>query len=460
MFGYIYTYSIKVGQQMINNALEMSREFIDFFQNAALSLCPVTDSASKKKDTIMEFSERQYSILEGIARRTKAAQGLVIRVKIILYLWVGYNVSEVAIMLGIARKTVRKWRERWNKKITFLKEVEGDKQSSDKEVSTTIESVLSDADRSGAPPKFTAEQIVQIIALACQDIEKYGLPLNHWTSKALAEEAIRRGIVENISSSTVRRLLKEAKIKPHLSRYWLNAEPEDEEQFKKEVKQVCQLYRMALELHKQGIHVVSTDEKTGIQALEHKYPSKGVKPGLVERIEHSYERHGTICLIGNFEVATGRIIAATLNPTRTEEDFLNHIIKTVSIDCNGQWIFIVDNLNTHMSTSLVEWVAKQCSITTDLGIKEKKGVLKSMKTRAAFLSDPTHRIRFVYTPKHTSWLNQIEIWFSILVRRLLKRSSFKSVEDLCEHIINFIEYFNKAMAKPFKWTYEGKPLTV
>ena len=445
---------------MISNVLEMGRQFIDSFTRAALSLNPVTDSFLEKKDTIIELSERHHSLLESIVRRTKAAQSLVIRVKIILYLWLGYTVSEVARLLGIVRKTVRKWRERWNKEIARVKEVEADKQCSDKKLSILLEGVLSDAYRSGAPSKFTAEQIVQIIALACENIEKYGLPLSHWTSKALSEEAIRRGIVENISPSTVRRLLKEARIKPHLSRYWLNAEPEDEEQFKKEVKQVCQLYRMALELHKQGIHVVSTDEKTGIQALERQYPSKGVKPGLVQRIEHSYDRHGTICLIGNFEVATGRIIAATLSPTRTEEDFLNHVIQTVSIDCHGQWIFIVDNLNTHMSASLVQWVAKQCNITTDLGIKEKKGILKSMKTRATFLSEPTHRIRFVYTPKHTSWLNQIEIWFSILVRRLLKRSSFKSVEELRERIINFIDYFNKVMAKPFKWTYEGKPLTV
>jgi transposase len=456
----MYTYFIKVGHQMISNVLQVSSQFINSLTQGALSLPPVTDSVLEKKETIIELSERHHSLLEGIVRRTKAAQSLVIRVKIILYLWLGYTVSEVARLLGIVRKTVRKWRERWNKEIARVKEVETDKQCSDKKVSTLLENVLSDAYRSGAPSKFTAEQIVQIIALACENIEKYGLPLSHWTSKALSEEAIRRGIVENISPSTVRRLLKEARIKPHLSRYWLNAEPEDEEQFKKEVKQVCQLYRMALDLHKQGIHVVSTDEKTGIQALERICPCKGVKPGLVERIEHSYERHGTICLIGNFEVATGRILAATLNPTRTEEDFLNHIIQTVSTDCHGHWIFIVDNLNTHMSASLVQWVAKQCNITTDLGIKEKKGILKSMKTRAAFLSDTTHRIRFVYTPKHTSWLNQIETWFSILVRRLLKRSSFKSVEDLRERIINFIDYFNKVMAKPFKWTYEGKPLTV
>ena len=181
---------------MISTVLEMSRQFIDSFTRASLNLRPATDSVLEKKDTIIELSERQHSLLEGIVRRTKAAQGLVIRAKIILYLWLGYNVSETAHMLGIVRKTVRKWRERWNKEIDRLKEFEGDKQCTDKKLSTLIKNILSDAYRSGTPPKYTAEQVVQIIALACQDIEKYGLPLNYWTSKALSEEAIRRGIVK------------------------------------------------------------------------------------------------------------------------------------------------------------------------------------------------------------------------------------------------------------------------
>ena len=459
MFG--YTYFIEIGQKMVSNFFQMSSQFTDYCAKLS-STCFLTgtDSLSEKNDIKIEGSEKLYSLLESIIRRTKAAQSLVVRAKIILYLWLGHNISEVAHLLTIGRKTVRKWRDRWYKSIGPLREAEEDDQCTDKKLSTLIEDALSDAYRSGAPPKFTAEQIVKIIALACEDVEKYGLPFSHWTSKALAEEAKRRGIVETIAPSTVRRLLKEARIKPHLSRYWLNAEPENEEQFNEEVRQVCQLYHMALDLHEQGIHLVSTDEKTGIQALERLYPSKGVKAGSPERVEHSYERHGTICLIGNFEVATGRILAATLSPTRKEEDFLNHIIQTVSTDSDGQWIFIVDNLNTHMSASLVQWAAKQCGITADLGVKEKRGILKSMKTRAAFLTDPTHRIRFVYTPKHTSWLNQIEIWFSILVRRLLKRSSVKSVDELRERIMNFIDYFNKIMAKPFKWTYKGKPLTV
>ena len=406
MFG--YTYFIEIGQKMVSNFLQMGSQFIDYFTKFS-STCLHTgaDSLSEKNDIKIEGSEKLYSFLESIIRRSKAAQGLVVRAKIILYLWLGHSVSEVAHLLTIGRKTVRKWRDRWYKSIDRLREAEEDDQCTDKKLSTLIEDALSDAYRSGAPPKFTAEQIVKIIALACEDVEKYGLPFSHWTSKALAEEAKRRGIVETIAPSTVRRLLKEARIKPHLSRYWLNAEPDNEEQFNEEVRQVCQLYHMALDLHEQGIHLVSTDEKTGIQALERLYPSKGVKAGSPERIEHSYERHGTICLIGNFEAATGRILAAPLSPTRTEEDFLNHIIQTVSTDSHGQWIFIVDNLNTHTSASLVQWIAEQCTITADLGIKEKKGILKSMKTRAAFLSDPTHRIRFVYTPKHILIRNQV-----------------------------------------------------
>lgn len=213
-----------------------------------------------------------------------------------------------------------------------------------------------------------------------------------------------------------------------------------------------------MELHQQGVHVVSTDEKTGIQALERAAPTLPMKPGQVERREFEYERHGTQCLIANLEIATGQLIAPSIGQTRTEADFLAHIIQTVAIDPAAEWVFITDQLNTHQSESVVRWVAKQSGIKTDLGIKGEEGILKSMATRAEFLQDSSHRIRFVYTPKHTSWLNQIELWFSILARRLLKRGNFTSVEDLKQKILSFITYFNQTIAKPFKWTYKGRPL--
>jgi hypothetical protein len=247
-------------------------------------------------------------------------------------------------------------------------------------------------------------------------------------------------------------------LKPHRHRSWCQPEIADEAVFTDQVKTICHLYARAEELADVGIHLVSTDEMTGIQALERKHSSLPMRWGQVERIEFEYIRHGTQCLIANFEVAEGTILSPSIGDTRTEADFATHIERTISTDPSAGWIFIVDQLNTHQSESLVRLVAEQCQIDAVLGVKGRCGILKTMATRAAFLSDESHRIRFVYTPKHCSWLNQIEIWFSILVRRLLKGESFASVDALRERIVHFIDYFNQTLAKPFRWTYSGRPL--
>jgi hypothetical protein len=226
------------------------------------------------------------------------------------------------------------------------------------------------------------------------------------------------------------------------------------------VRTVCEHYAQAPALHAAGVHLVGTDEKTGIQAREVAHPTLPVRPGMVERREMEYIRHGTQCLIANFEVATGQLRAPTIGATRTEADFVAHIAQTVATDPEAGWIFILDQLNTHQSEGLVRFVANACGLDEELGIKGTSGILASMATRAAFLQDATHRIRFVYPPKHTSWLNQVELWFSILVRRVLRRGSFQSIEALRERILAFIAYFNATLAKPFKWTYKGRPLTV
>lgn len=223
---------------------------------------------------------------------------------------------------------------------------------------------------------------------------------------------------------------------------------------------MCKLYHQAEELHEQGVYVISTDEKTGIQALERIHPPRPIEPGKPEAVEFEYERHGTQALIANFEVTTGKVICSSVRDRRTEEDFVAHIQTTVETDPQGGWIFICDQLNTHKSESLVRTVAKLCGINGNLGRKGRWGVLRSMSSRAAFLQDESHRIRFVYTPKHCSWLNQVEIWFSILTRRLLKRGNFSSTAELKRRILAFIEFFNETLAKPFRWTYIGKPLLV
>jgi transposase len=224
------------------------------------------------------------------------------------------------------------------------------------------------------------------------------------------------------------------------------------------VEKICDTYQSAPQLAAQGAHVISTDEKTGMQALERLHETKPVRPGLVERVEFEYLRHGTLCLMANFDVVTGQVVNSSIGPTRTEVDFVAHIEQTIDTDPAAPWIFVADQLNTHQSAGLVEMVARRCGIQDDLGVKEKSGILKSQKTRREFLEDLSHRIRFVYTPRHCSWLNQVEIWFSSLARRLLNRSSFTSLDDLRDRVLGFIKYFNGVLAKPFRWTYTGRPL--
>ena len=408
------------------------------------------------------LTQKQKEILESIIRRQTNPQNWVRRARIILSIASGMNNQQAAEKQNLDRKTVRIWRERWLEAGPTLLTAEREGVS-DKELQALIEAGLSDAPRPGTPATFTAEQIVGLVALACEDPKKSGRPISHWTSRELADEVIEREIVVSISPRHVGRILEEADLKPHLSRYWLNADPDDPETFAQETKTVCEVYHQTPQLHQEGVSIISTDEKTGIQALEREQPTKPMKPGQVELQEFEYNRHGTQCLIANFEVATGKVIAPTIGPTRTEEDFATHIEQTLASNPQGKWIIIVDQLNTHQSESLVNLVIKQCGLEIDaltLGVKGQSGILQSMPTRKAFLEDETHPIRFVYTPKHTSWLNQVEIWFSILVRKLLKRASFTSVEELRQRILDFIDYFNLTMAKPFKWTYKGKPLNV
>jgi transposase len=251
---------------------------------------------------------------------------------------------------------------------------------------------------------------------------------------------------------------KAADLQPHRVRYWLT--PAVDEHRDAKIADICETYRLAAERATRGERTVSTDELTGVQALERAAPNLPLRPGRVERREYEYKRHGTRVFTINLDVATGRVVLPSCGLTRTDEDFAEHVQRLLASDPSARrWHVVVDNLNTHCSAALVRTVARLEGVAAEqLGVKGKRGILHSRATRAAFLADATHQVVFHYTPKHSSWMNQVEIWLGILVRKLLRRGSFTSVADLQEQVFAFVAYFNQTMAHPFKWTYQGKPL--
>lgn len=227
------------------------------------------------------------------------------------------------------------------------------------------------------------------------------------------------------------------------------------------VSLICQLIIRSIRGGCKNFHLISVDEKTGIQAIERKEAL--VKIGRIKRLEYEYKRNGTTTLIAAQDVSNGEVVKIRLGKTRNEYDFLAFCKQTVALfPKEDEVIFLVDQLNTHKSASLVNWVADEIGFKGDLGKKNRKGILKSMATRMAFLEAQEHRIRFVYTPKHCSWLNPIEIWFAKLQCHIITGASFPSVQDLEKKIRAYTGYYNKCMLKPLKWKFKGfikdKPL--
>jgi len=219
-------------------------------------------------------------------------------------------------------------------------------------------------------------------------------------------------------------------------------------------------YRAAPPLAARGERVGSSDEVTGVQALERAHPGLPSVPGKVERREFAYVRHGTRTCILSRDVATGQVVAPSVGPTRTEADALAHSQGVVASDpAAPRWPFVVDNLNTHQSEALVRDVAARDGGPGVLGVQGTTGVLARQPSRAAFLRDPSHIIVFHDTPKHSSWLNQSAIWRSILTRTLLKRGSFTSGEDVQAKVLAFVDTTIKRWPSPSSGPIRAKPLS-
>ncbi|MEM6365326.1 MAG: transposase [Planctomycetota bacterium] len=399
-----------------------------------------------------------YNILSRISNASSIETRIVLRARIIVLAYEKLSNIEIGSIVGLGRHSVGRWRKRWQASYEALLSVQLNEPHA--ALVRAIEDVFRDAHRSGAPCKFSAEQVVQLVSIACEDPRSSDRPVEDWTGVELADEMQKRGVVDSISVSRVNELLRLVNLQPHRRKCWCFTTEKDHCLFQSQVESVCQTYLEASAAYQlSGRRTVCVDEMTSLQANEHRARTLRSIPGTMGRCECQYTRHGTLSLTGSWDVVLGKMIKDTIQTTRDAEDFARHIEQTIGTDAEAEWVFVLDNLNTHYGEPLVRMVAKLLGIPEDsLGDKKRrKGILGNVKSRREFLSNGEHRIRFVFTPKHSSWLNQIEVIFGIISRRVMRHGSFTSKDDLEQKLTSFIGYFNETFATPMNWTYDGKP---
>lgn len=403
------------------------------------------------------LTDKVYNILKDFSKSRTIGKHISLRAAIILLAFGKATNLEIAQKLNHGRHSIGRWRKRWSLSVNALLAIEV--QEPHAALERTVADILSDAQRSGAPAKFSTKQIAEIVSTACEEPRLSQRPVETWTGRELAKEAVKRQIVPSISTSRINDFLRLINLKPHRRKYWCFTTEKDHELFRVQTEQITALYLDAKEAYaKRNTRTVCVDEMTSIAANQRRAATKLPLPGNHAKVECQYTRHGTLSLTGSWDVSLGQLIHYSIEETRKNQDFANHIRRTVSLDEKANWIFVMDNLNTHSGEAVVRVVAELLEIDAGtLGdAKKRKGILGSSKTRREFLSDPKHRIRFAYIPKHSSWLNQIEIVFGVIARRLIRNGNFTSKKDLKDKLAAFIRYYNETFAKPIQWQYNGR----